>query len=62
MQSELAGVDEQFEDLMTISGGNISLTLPQGVTVNFSLEAELQDNHSFVIWEHCGFTTKTGEG
>lgn len=62
MESEQAGVDEQFKDLKTMSGENISLTLLQGVSVNFRIEAELEDSHSFVIWEYSGFTTKAGEG
>ena len=61
MEKKAAGVDEQLEDSMTVSGGDISLTLPQGATVNFRIQAELRDNHSFVIWEYSGFTTKTGE-
>ena len=59
VESDQASVDEQFEDLMT--DGSISLTLPQGVSVNFSVEAELEDGHSFVILEYIGFSTRTGE-
>lgn len=59
VESEPAGDDEQFQDLM--SGRNISLTLPQGVSVNFTIEAELEDGHSFIIWRYSGFRTKTGE-
>ena len=61
MESKPAGVDEQFEDSATVSGGDISLTLPQGATVNFQIQAELQDGHSFVTWRYSGFKTRTGE-
>ena len=62
VNSEPAGVNGQFEDLKAMSGKSISLMLPQGVSVNFRIEAELKDSHSFVIWEYINFTTKTGEG
>lgn len=57
-----AGVAEKFKDGMKIVGGKINMTLQQGVTVNFTIQAELEDGHSFVIWRYSGFRTKNGEG
>ena len=59
VESDQVSVNKQLKDLMT--DGSISLMLQQGVSVDISVEVELEDGHSFVIWEYIDFRTRTGE-